>query len=63
VKVLRSSLAKGSGAPGQVLDDELCIACGDGAVRLIEVQRAGKSLMSARDFLRGITLPLGTVLT
>jgi len=40
----------------------LAVACGDGAVRLVEVQRAGKSLMSARDFLRGITLPAGTIL-
>ncbi|MDF2119340.1 methionyl-tRNA formyltransferase [Roseiarcaceae bacterium H3SJ34-1] len=62
VKVLRSSLAKGGGAPGEVLDDELRIACGDGALRLVEVQRAGKSVMSARDFMRGITLLAGTIL-
>jgi methionyl-tRNA formyltransferase len=41
VKALRSTSAEGKGAPGAVLDDALTIACGDGAVRLIEVQRAG----------------------
>ena len=44
---------EGSGAPGTVLDDRLTIACGDGAVRLTEVQRAGKQPMKAEEFLRG----------
>lgn len=52
VKVLRSSLAEGSGAPGTVLGD-LTIACGSGAVRLVQVQREGKSAMDAQTFLRG----------
>lgn len=57
VKVLRSSLAKGSGAPGSVLGD-LTIACGSGAVRLVQVQREGKSAMDAATFLRGVgTMP------
>ena len=42
IKVLRSVLAAGSGMPGTVLDDNLTVACGEGAVRLTEVQRAGK---------------------
>ncbi|HWM81837.1 MAG TPA: methionyl-tRNA formyltransferase, partial [Pseudolabrys sp.] len=42
VKVLRSTLADRSGAPGAVLDDQLTIACGEGAVRLLHVQKAGK---------------------
>jgi len=62
VKVLRSSLATGSGAPGTVLDDALAIACGDGAVRLVEVQRAGSKAMKAADFLRGAQIGPGTVL-
>ena len=46
VKALRSTKGEGSGAPGTVLDDRLTIACGDGAVRLTQVQRAGKQPMS-----------------
>jgi methionyl-tRNA formyltransferase len=49
-------------APGTVLDDRLTIACGDGAVRLVEVQRAGKQPMTAADFLRGTAVAKGTVL-
>ena len=53
VKALRSTKGEGKGAPGTVLDDHLTIACGDGAVRLTQVQRAGKQPMSAEEFLRG----------
>jgi methionyl-tRNA formyltransferase len=59
VKVLRSTLADGAGAPGAVLDDRLAVACGSGAVRLTQVQRAGKSAVSAAEFLRGLHAPLG----
>lgn len=62
VKVLRSTLAEGKGAPGTVLDDTLTIACGEGAVRLVELQRAGKKAMGAGDFLRGAKLTAGTQL-
>ena len=58
VKVLRSTLEQGSGAPGVVLDG-LTVACGEGAVRLVEVQRAGRGAMSAEDFLRGTPLRPG----
>src|SRR5690606_33129421 len=58
VKALRSSLAAGQGAPGTLLGDGLTIACGDGAVRLTEVQREGKGVMDAAAFVRGAgTLP------
>ncbi len=60
VKVLRSALAEGRGAPGETLDDRLTVACAEGAVRLIEVQRAGKRAMSAAEFLRGVPVPKGT---
>ena len=53
VKALRSTVVAGAGAPGALLDDELTIACGEGAVRLVELQRAGKGAMRAADFLRG----------
>jgi methionyl-tRNA formyltransferase len=56
VKILRCELAKGAGVPGAVLDDHLSIACGDGAIRAIELQRAGKAPMKAADFLRGTLL-------
>ena len=54
IKVLRSTLAKGQGTAGQRLGDDLTIACGDGAVRLLQVQRAGKGPVSADEFLRGV---------
>jgi methionyl-tRNA formyltransferase len=53
VKALRSTLAAGQGAPGTVLDGQLTIACGDGAVRLLSVQREGKGAMDGAAFLRG----------
>jgi len=56
VKILRCELAKGAGAPGIVLDDRLAIACGEGAIRIIELQRAGKAPMKAAEFLRGTPL-------
>jgi methionyl-tRNA formyltransferase len=52
VKALRSTLVEGSGAPGTLLP-ELTIACGTGAVRLVQVQREGKTAMDAATFLRG----------
>ena len=61
IKVLRSQCAEGTGAPGEALDDALTIACGEGAVRLLQVQRAGKAAMSAGDFLLGIPVAAGTV--
>jgi methionyl-tRNA formyltransferase len=63
VKVLRTTKGDGKGAPGTVLDDKLTIACGDGAVRLVELQRAGKQPMRADEFLRGTQVPRGTVLS
>ncbi len=59
VKVLRSTLAQGSGAPGTVLDDQLTVACGEGAVRLLELQRAGRQAMKAEEFLRGAGIKRG----
>jgi methionyl-tRNA formyltransferase len=59
LKILRTAKGEGSGAPGTVLDDQLTIACGEGAVRLIEVQRAGRQPMPAEDFLRGTPLRAG----
>jgi methionyl-tRNA formyltransferase len=60
IKVLRLTKGEGSGVPGTALDDRLTFACGDGAVRLIEVQRAGKQPLSAGDFLRGTPVRPGS---
>lgn len=59
IKVLRAALAEGSGSPGELLDDALTVACGAGAVRLLELQRAGKKPMGAQEFLRGFPLSRG----
>jgi methionyl-tRNA formyltransferase len=56
LKILRCEIASGAGAPGDALDDRLTIACGEGAIRIIELQRAGKAPMKAADFLRGVPL-------
>lgn len=63
LKVLRSVVASGSGAPGALLDDALTIACSEGAVRLLEVQRAGGKPASAAEFLRGVRLERGMVIS
>lgn len=59
VRVLRTAREEGSGAPGTLLDSKGAVACGEGAVRLIQVQRAGKGPVSAADFLRGVRLGPG----
>ena len=60
VKVLRTTKGEGAGAPGTVLDDTLTIACADGAVRILELQRAGRQAMKADEFLRGTPVAAGT---
>jgi methionyl-tRNA formyltransferase len=59
VKILRCELANGSGAVGDLLDDRLTVACAQGAIRILELQRAGKAPMKAADFLRGTPLKAG----
>jgi methionyl-tRNA formyltransferase len=59
VKLLGSSMADGSGQPGEVLGDDLTVACGDGAVRLTKLQRAGGKPLDAAAFLRGASLRKG----
>ena len=62
VKVLRSHLSDAAGVPGAVLDDRLTIACGDGSVRLTQLQKAGGKALEATEFLRGNPVEPGTVL-
>ena len=59
VKALRSTKGEGKGVPCTTLDDHLTIACGDGAVRLTQVQRAGRQPMAAEEFLRGTKVEPG----
>ncbi len=58
--MLRTTKGIGAGAPGSVLDDKLNVACGDGAVRILELQRAGRQPMKAEEFLRGAPIVAGT---
>ena len=59
LKLLECSLADGVGAPGEILDAALTIACGQGAVQLLRLQRSGKGAMDVETFLRGFDLPVG----
>lgn len=59
LKLLRSTLSQGAGEPGGILDDRLTVACGSGAIRLVEVQRAGGRPIAAQEFLRGAKLEKG----
>ncbi|MDG4897039.1 MULTISPECIES: methionyl-tRNA formyltransferase [unclassified Mesorhizobium] len=63
LKLLRSTLSDGVGESGGILDDRLTVACGSGAVRLVEVQRAGGKPAAAQEFLRGAKIEKGTKLT
>jgi methionyl-tRNA formyltransferase len=60
LKILRGELASGRGAPGEMIDANLTVACGEGAIRILELQRAGKQPMMADVFLRGTRLPEGS---
>jgi methionyl-tRNA formyltransferase len=59
VKALNATVEEGSGPPGAILDDRLLIACGEKAVRLTRLQRAGKGPMTAEEFLRGAKAAAG----
>ncbi|MDM9619272.1 methionyl-tRNA formyltransferase [Rhizobium sp. AC44/96] len=63
VKVLGSERAEGTGVSGELLTDDLVVACGSGAVRLTKLQKAGGKPLPAADFLRGTPLPAGTRLS
>ncbi|MRU16301.1 methionyl-tRNA formyltransferase [Roseovarius sp. A21] len=63
IKLLASQLANGQGHPGEILDEILTVSCGEGAIRLLRLQRAGKGAQDAETFLRGMALPAGTQLT
>ncbi|MGH6680774.1 MAG: methionyl-tRNA formyltransferase [Bradyrhizobium sp.] len=56
IKLMRCELADGAGRPGDLLDEHLTVACAQGAIRILELQRAGKAPMKAVEFLRGVSL-------
>ena len=60
IRVGAAAVEAGGGPPGRVLDDSAAIACGEGALRLLRLQRPGRSAMEAAAFLRGFPLPAGT---
>jgi methionyl-tRNA formyltransferase len=62
IKVLHTVKGDGSAAPGVVLDDNLTVACGEGSVRIVELQKAGARSMMAAEFLRGTPISVGTTL-
>jgi methionyl-tRNA formyltransferase len=62
IKLLAAETAHAQGAPGEVTDEALTISCGDGALRPILVQRAGKGAMSVEGMLRGFAIPKGSIL-
>ncbi|MCM0000066.1 MAG: methionyl-tRNA formyltransferase [Erythrobacter sp.] len=63
VKLLLAVVVGGAGAPGTVLDEDLTIACGTGAIRPLRLQRAGRPVLERGEFLRGRTVAAGTFLT
>jgi methionyl-tRNA formyltransferase len=63
IKLLEAEVADGKGEPGTVLDDKFTVACGERALRLKRLQRQGKSPMEAADFLRGLSVPAGRILS
>ena len=63
VKLLQAETVERSGKPGEVLDERLTIACGEGAIRPLQVQRAGRAAMTPQQLLRGFAVPVGTILS
>lgn len=62
LKVLYAEPASGVGRPGEIVDDQLTVTCGGGALRLKRLQRSGRGAMDARELLRGFPVPPGTML-
>jgi methionyl-tRNA formyltransferase len=60
LKVLEAEVVPGTGEPGLVLDAALTVACGEGALRITRLQRAGRGPVTAADFLRGFDVPAGS---
>ena len=63
VKFLRAEVATGTGSPGMLLSEDMRIACGTGAVRILQGQRSGKTLMNGRELVRGAKLAPRAIFT
>ncbi len=63
IKILRAAVVDRSGPPGAVLDGEMTVACGLGAIRIVEAQRPGKSAMSGAELMRGAKIAIGARFT
>lgn len=63
LKILLAEPASGKGVPGEVVSENLTVACGEGALRLLKVQRAGSKAMTADELLKGFAMPKGTRFT
>jgi methionyl-tRNA formyltransferase len=63
LKILSALPVTDRGEAGEVITDDLTVACGEGALKLLKVQRAGKGVMEARELLKGFPLPPGTRLS
>jgi methionyl-tRNA formyltransferase len=62
LKILHAMPVLDRGSPGEVITDDLVIGCGEGALKLLKVQRPGKGVMDAREMVKGFALPPGTIL-
>ncbi|HZU51217.1 MAG TPA: methionyl-tRNA formyltransferase [Sphingomicrobium sp.] len=63
IKLLAAEVIDRTGRPGEVVDDCLCIATGEGAIRPLSVQRGGRAAMDAAELLRGFPIAQGTILS
>jgi methionyl-tRNA formyltransferase len=61
VKFLRAKVTSGTGFPGTLLTEDMRIACGDGAIEILQVQRSSRSMVSGRELVRGARLAPGVV--
>ena len=63
IKFFRAEVTTGTGTPGMLLSEDMRVACGAGAIRVLQAQRSGKVVMSGRELVRGATLAPGAVFT
>jgi methionyl-tRNA formyltransferase len=62
IKIWKAEYVAKNDKPGLVLDNQLCISCGEGALKILEIQRPGKKIQQTKDFLLGFTIPENTQL-
>jgi methionyl-tRNA formyltransferase len=63
IKFLRAEVTRGAGSPGMLLSEDMCVACGSGAIRVLQGQRLGKTMMSGRELARGARFVPGVLFT